>query len=493
MTYPAFFSKPAWSHFLDVPGLNAIPLPGLVMADTFFDWIAETKTVRPAPHDYLLWSSQVVGIDRVEYLELLLSAFTVLIPGERPNILAALDLSRLKNRAAQKTTSAMPTPKAAKRWDPCAKPAKYRDRSVSVFPWNLPVEWQDYLRSAAQGEPGVAARAPAKEITRRMRDKLCQLAWSAGQANMQVVLSRTTIDHYLSDLELRLNERERGIRWATMRATAEELYRFARYADVLSAEDFRYLRRRLTRYELLEKGQDALKFHALLETGNTTLSIIDQADSLLSEAQDEPDPKKRHRLRNCAAILGLYSVVPLRNADADLILDQTLIWQTNVWVIDTTISKTMSWHPEALVVPLKPTFGRYVDAVVLGDHDPRHLPALRQKLSAERRRLFVHHDGSRPSPTYIARMFKESAGTSFTTTRTTLHTDQAISRGDRGTRDAMNAAHQTSQKTAQKYQAKNVRRAAIERVQSTASQRRATLVDPDLAARISALKEDQND
>ena len=102
MTYPAFFSKPAWSHFLDVPGLNAIPLPGLVMADTFFDWVAETKTVRPAPHDYLLWSSQVVGIDRVEYLELLLSAFTVLIPGERPNILAALDLSRLKDRAARR-------------------------------------------------------------------------------------------------------------------------------------------------------------------------------------------------------------------------------------------------------------------------------------------------------------------------------------------------------------------------------------------------------
>lgn len=488
MTYPAFFSKPAWSHFLDVPEIDAIPLPALVMADTFFDWVAETKTVRPAPHDYLLWSSQVDGIGRVECLELLLSAFVVLIPVERPNILAALDLSQQKAKAAQKTTSLMPTPKAAQRWDPCAKPAKYRDRSVSVYPWKLPVEWQDHLRSAAQGEPGIGARAPAKEIIRRMRDKLCQLAWSVSQANMQVLLSREAIDLYLSDLELRLNERERGIRWATMRATAEELNRFARYSDALSAEDFRYLRRRLTRYELLEKGQDALKFQALLETGNTTLNVIERAGSLLSEAQNEPDAQKRHRLRNCAAILGLYSVVPLRNADADLIFDETLIWQTNVWVIDTTISKTMSWHPEALVVPLKPTFGRYVDAVVLGDHDPRHLPALRQKLIAERRRLFVHHDGSRPSATYIARMFKESAGTSFTTTRTMLHTDQAISRGDRGTRDAMAAAHQTSQKTAQKYQARNVRRAAIERVQSAASQRRATLVDPDLAARISALK-----
>jgi hypothetical protein len=489
MTYPAFFSKPAWSHFLDVQGLDAILLPALVMADTFFDWVAETKTVKPTPHDYLLWSSQVAGSGRVECLEHLLSAFMVLIPGERRNILAALDLSRLKDRADQKNARPTPTPRAAQRWDPCAKPVKYRDRSVSVFPWNLPAEWQAHLKAAAQGEPGVAAKAPAKEIIRRMRDKLCQLAWSVGQVNMRVQLSRPAIDLYLSDLELRLDKRERGIRWATMRATAEELYRFSRYADALSVEDFRYLRRRLTRYELLEKGQDALKFYALLETGNTTLKIIDRADTLLSKAQAEPDARKRHKLRNCAAILGLYSVVPLRNADADLILGETLIWQTNVWVIDTMISKTMSWHPEALVVPLKPTFGRYVDAVVLGDHHPRHLPTLRHKLSAERRQLFVHHNGKRPCPTYIARMFKESTGTSFTTTRTMLHTDQAISRGDRGTRDAMAAAHQTSEKTAKKYQAKSVRRAAIERVQNAASHRRATLVDRDLAARISALKE----
>ena len=305
--------------------------------------------------------------------------------------------------------------------------------------------------------------------------------------------SRPAIELYLTDLEARLSERERGIRWATMRATAEELYRFARYANVLSADDFRYLSRRLTRYEFLEKGQDALKFHALLETGNTTLKTIDRADRLLSEARDEPDAERRHRLRNCAAILGLYSVVPLRNADADLIVGETLIWQTDTWVIDTTISKTMSWHPEALVVPLKTDFGRYVDAVVLGDHHSRHLPALRRKLGAERRQLFVHYDGSRPSSTYIARMFKESAGTSFTTTRTMLHTDQATSRGERGTRDAMAAAHQTSQKTALKYQAQNVRRVAIARVQTAASERRATAVDPELSARISALKGTQDE
>ena len=177
--YPAFFSKPAWSHFLDTPGIETVPLPALVAADTFFDWVAETKTVQPAPHDYLLWSSQVEGLSPTTCLEHLLSAFSVLIPHERQNILAAVDLSQLKDKSAQKTARPISTGEAEQDWDPCARPATYRERKVSVFPWNLPDEWQDHLRSAARGQTGFAAQAPAKEIVKRMRAKLCQLAWSS--------------------------------------------------------------------------------------------------------------------------------------------------------------------------------------------------------------------------------------------------------------------------------------------------------------------------
>lgn len=344
--------------------------------------------------------------------------------------------------------------------------------------------WKTALRRAAQGLPGKKAAAPARHILLRMREKLSQLAWSAREAGLEMALIEPVIQEYLDALEARLRAREHGIRWATLRATLEDLYRFARYIGDIADTDLSYMRNLLSRYEFLEKSQDALKFAALLETGNTTLGLLDQADALLARAPLEETRGARHRLRNAAAILGLYSIVPLRNADAALILGETLIWQSGTWIINTQIRKTRHRSPEPLVVPLEPTFGRYVDAVVQGDFDPGYLPALREQACASGRPLILHADGSNPSPTHIPCVFREQTGNSFTTTRTMLHSDQAISRGEQGTRDAMVMAHQTSPQTARKYQARRVRQVAVERVQEGAAARRATLLSPELMAAI---------
>ncbi len=124
----------------------------------------------------------------------------------------------------------------------------------------------------------------ARDILQRTCEKLCQLAWSLRDSGLSPELNKEVVCQYLLELETRLQARRHGIRWATMRATVEDLYRFARYADFTTEDDRRYLMNRLTRYELLERGQDALKFAALLETGNTTLRILDQADRILEQA-----------------------------------------------------------------------------------------------------------------------------------------------------------------------------------------------------------------
>jgi hypothetical protein len=324
-----------------------------------------------------------------------------------------------------------------------------------------------------------------------MCEKLCQLAWSAREAGFEPAMSENVVHQYLADLEARLRQRPHGIRWATMRATAEELHRFARYSGLASDEDTTYLSKRLTRYSLYEKGQDALKFQALLETGNTTLRLLDKADALLQRAASETRTARRHLLRNAGAILGLYSIVPLRNADANLILGDTLVWEAGTWVIDTAITKTRTRNTGRLVVALEPEFARYVDAVVQGDHNARHLPELRTLAVQRGGPLIVRDGGKYTSPTYIPRLFKTFAGTSFTTTRTMLHTDQAIHRGETGTRDAMVMAQQTSPETARKYQAKRVRQVAVQRVQAAASDRRAALMSDDLMHKIRVLTEQQ--
>jgi hypothetical protein len=490
MSAHPIFSKPVWRHFLHIEGVHTLPLSALVAADQMLDELARTRTVAPTRSDYALWAQGAAAEDPGGWLDRLGIAAAVILPSETAKITAARALLRPGPPRPGPPLRAEPA-EADAPWDPCEHLEVPRARKVSVHPWELPDPWQAALKRAAQGLPGKKTAAPARDILLRTREKLCQLAWSAREAGLTPDLTEAVVRQYLEDLETRLRARPRGIRWATLRATAEELYRFARYTGITSQDDRRYLMKRLSRYEFFERGQDALKFSALLETGNTTLSVLDQADEILERADMEKDPDARHRLRNAGAILGLYSIVPLRNADAHLILGETLLWESGTWVIDTPIRKTMAHSPEHLVVPLEPEFCRYVDVVVLGDFDDQHLPELRDRAARSGRPLFVHPDGSRPSPTYIPRVFKERTGNSFTTTRTMLHTDQAISRGEVGTRDAMVMAHQTSPKTAQKYQEKRIRQVAINRVQNAAAARRAGLVSPDLLAALRNLSTDE--
>lgn len=478
-------SKPAWKHFLGIEGIHELPLPALLAADQLWEHIRASGTTTPAPSDYASWAQASAESDPVSWLEHLHTAVITLVPSEIAKVIDAQRL--LATASAPPPLSESDRSEEMGAWDPCEYDGNARVRKVSVYPWDLPTDWQETLRRAAEGLPGARAAAPARDILKRMRDKLCQCAWSAREAGLTVALSKEVVDQYLTDLEARLRLRAHGIRWATMRATVEELHRFARYGGLVSDEDTNYLSKRLSRYTLYEQGQDALKFSALLETGNTTLGLLDKADALLIKAAEESVAGRRHRLRNAGAILGLYSIVPLRNADADLAFGHTLFWDAGTWVIDTEIQKTSQHNPEHLVVPLEPEFAKYIDAVVQGDYAARHLPDLRARAMKSGGPLFVRDKGKYTGPRYIPMLFKAYAGTSFTTTRTMLHTDQATSRGEVGTRDAMAAAHQTSPETAKKYQAKNVRRVAVRRVQSAAADRRAKLVTTDLMEHIRAL------
>lgn len=479
-------SKPAWQHFLGIEGLHDLPLPALLAADQLWEHIRASGTTTPAPSDYAMWAEASANSDPVSWLEHLNTAVITLVPSEMANVIGAKQLL---------VSTSVPPPPGSNEpsenmgaWDPCKYDGNARVRKVSIYPWDLPVDWQEALRRAAEGLPGARAAAPARDILKRMRDKLCQCAWSAREAGLALALSKEVVDQYLTDLETRLRLRAHGIRWATMRATVEELHRFARYSGFVSEENTNYLGKRLSRYTLYEQGQDALKFSALLETGNTTLGMLDKADALLLQATEENVAWRRHLLRNAGAILGLYSIVPLRNADADLTFGDTLFWEAGTWVIDTEIQKTAHHNPERLVVPLEPDYAKYIDAVVQGDYAARHLPDLRARAMKSGGALFVRDKDKYTSPTYIPRLFKTYAGTSFTTTRTMLHTDQATSRGEAGTRDTMVMAQQRGPETAKKYQAKNVRQVAVRRVQAAAADRRAKLVTTDLMEQIRALK-----
>jgi hypothetical protein len=276
---------------------------------------------------------------------------------------------------------------------------------------------------------------------------------------------------YQKDVTARSAEGSNGLRWATVRASIEEIGRFARYTGA-PAPIRKMLADDLAILESRERRQKALKHAALARTGNTTLSLLDKAEGLLLAAEIAATADKRHRLRNGACILGIYPVAPLRNASAHLIFGETLIWRNDAWVIDTTIQKTLSFNPDPFVMALKPQHGQYIDAVLLGDHPPRYLPRVRTEALSARRPLFVLPNSRPAVPSYAPRIFKALTENSFTTTRTMLHTDLGVSMGAAGRETAMAACHQTSERIAKKYETNEVAISAFARRQGAASARR---------------------
>ncbi|MGI1661017.1 hypothetical protein ACRDNQ_02155 [Palleronia sp. KMU-117] len=479
----AILRKPHWSTLAGRPGVSSLPVAVLKAADSFLDYRATHRIAAPTPHHFAAWAEgQQPPRDALIRLG---KAMALIAPVLVPQIREAEDLlmARLSPPTpAPVTPEADPERRAARRkpasqparlWDPIAPPSRRPPvpRRVSVEPWELLPEWQAALRRMARGFPQNGAPAPAESIVKRMREKLCQMSWSAHRAGLPISLSESVLMRYETDLRARCAEKDHGIRWATVRASIEEIGRFARYTG--ACEEFVALCRfRLQRLTAFEDGQRALKFYELERTGHTTLGLLDLADEILSEAPGEKDAKRRHLLRNRAAILGIYTVAPLRNASADLVLGKTLFWEGNEWVIDTEIQKTHARNPEKFVYPLEPQHGKFIDAVLLGDQDPSRLPALRAAAQTAKRPLFVHFGGERVGTTYIARLFKEITDNSFTTLRTMLHTDLGVAYGVAGTEMAMVAAHQTSQKVANKYKAEIVARTAAGRAQERVRRRR---------------------
>ncbi|WP_108258124.1 hypothetical protein [Mangrovicoccus ximenensis] len=473
---------PHWMPFLHLSGLHDLPMAVLETADDFLRHARAHGLADPGPRDFRYWADGDPEDDPAQRLGWLLAAFAVIAPGRTGDIRAAEQLLRAEAMAP-------PGPAPARHpgaWDPCANVRRTYPRRVSVRPWQLPEAIQTVLRRLAKGLPCAGTRAPATGIVHRMTEKACQFVWSVRRAGLSDDISEAAADLYLGALEERLRARPNGVRWATLRATAEDLHRLAR-CMALDSTLVGHLGQKRDRYQLLEDGQEAQKFAALRQTGNTTLIVSDTADALFAEAALESDPARAHKLRNGGGVLGLFSIVPLRNASAALRLGHTLFWRGQAWVIDTMIRKTLEHNPEPLVIELIAEFGAHVDAVLLGNRPPRFLPQVRERALRQQRLLFLHLDGSTPSPTYIPRLFKEFTGNSFTTARTMLHTDQAEARGMDGTLDTMRVEHQTSTGTASKYQTREARAAASRHVQRKVSARRGQAVDPGLEARLERL------
>ncbi|MBD3625911.1 MAG: hypothetical protein HUJ24_11175 [Rhodobacteraceae bacterium] len=480
MKRSSLFIKPHWRFFDHVPELTTLPLVVVACMDSFLEHVTARGLVEPQADDISVWA--LAEVDPKIAVEHLASALRVCMPSLIPAAQCAAQ--KLQDRQGIRTTPVSqhphtePPARGHRRpgpecWNPLSRPpSRYAGRRmVSVYPDELPAEWQEGLLRASHGLPGGGVFiSPA--ILKRTREKLCQLAWSCKEADLPVTITERSVDRFQKDVCERSQRGKNGLRWATVRASIEELHRFARYLE-LDPALIKFLSGRRAVLESRERCQKALKHFELARTGNTTNSLLDMADGLLEGLSAVESPVKRHRMRNAACILGIYPIAPLRNASAYLVLGENLLWVHDEWVIDMMIRKTRTHNTRHLSIPLGPDHGKFIDAVLLGDAPVSELGERRARAIAARRPLFELPNGTPAALSYAPTIFKTLTENSFTTMRTMLHTDEAIEHGEAGTDYAMISSHQVGREIKRKYQLDTVAKTAVRRRQSARKTRRA--------------------
>ena len=409
----ALLIQPNMAGLRDHPAVTAMPDPELRALAAFMEFCAEHRIGDPRAPD--------------------IRAFATL-EGQAPDALGnlaeafdRLDLPKAMARAARETAEAQRHRLFFKGITKGVNRAYTRRVSVPVEA--LPAGWQKTLqRLHLTGEFSTS-------ILDRMERRLGMFVWSAQEAGCSIDLGDTpALQAFYTDMRARSAAKNDGTpRWAYLRGTWEELRRFAR-AHGLPQEVWDKLSTSYDELVRLEGRQEALKI-AKARAAGTLHGLLQEAEEMLAKAAHEKHPQMRHALRNRAAAIALGCAVPARPEDvrAHHILGVGVTFDSGrgAYRFRYWPTKTKGAKPRPLNIPLRPTWNKFIDALILQDQDPSYLGALRAKVMSEHRSLYVQYDGAAAAYPWYSRMWRIVAKTGGHIARTLVY-DEGAAVGETG-------------------------------------------------------------
>jgi len=433
-------AKPNWQNLDGHPVIDTLTLDVLRALDGFFDHIGQFKLTLPTPEDFLAWATLARGAKDLRFLSIGLFAFDA----EDPNLAvieAALSIIEAKETYCGTDSKGRPS----------------YERSVSVPFVELPEDWQAFLQHLRVRRIGGDPSAPAPDIQDRMIQKLGQYTFVMRRDGLTQKLHQEGLTAFYADLSTRISERTGALlRPATLRATWEELERFARLTGTYPEGLMSALKKTLATLRDEELTVTQLKYERMHGLGGPA-DIIREAIALLDKTVNSGSPGKRHILRNRAAALGLPAILPLRRDWHRIVFGKTLFWDRGRYRFrnfrpgKTALLDGRRTFPASI----HPRMSCFIDALLLHDNDPKYLEALRQKAEQEQRPLFVHPNGMPAAKSYVSRVWAEIAGTGATISRTMLH-DHFGAKGEEGLTKAMILCDQYSPNTPDHYKGVSV-------------------------------------
>jgi len=428
-------NKPAWQAIREFPAVISLDMNTLRALDGFFDHIAKHQLVQPGKADFRAWADLGAGHQGLARLKMGLTIFDP----QDPSLLGieVVHAEVLKKAGNQSTSS---------------KGRSVYERHVSVPKSEFPDNWQEFLAKLETRRLGGDVTAPSKDIQIRMAQKLGQYILVMKREGLPEELHQEGLTVFYRDVSTRISKRTGApLRPATLRATWEELERFARLSGTYSLEFVAGLRKTLEALKADEEITTQQKYAKMHGLGGPP-DIIKEAFHQLQKVDQISVPANRHKQRNRAAALGLPAILPLRREWDRIIFGKTLRWDGGRYRFHGFKPRKTALLDGRREFPgsIHPKMTPFIDALVLQGNDPNYLDSFREHVERIKRPLFVHPNGAACSKNYVTRVWSECFGTGAHIARTLMH-DFFGAKGEEGVSKALIICDQYSPETQEPY------------------------------------------
>lgn len=424
-------ADPRMTPYRDLPAFDDVPLEDLRVLARFLAFAEARGIAVPAEDDYLAFAADTASPRRLRGLK---SALDRLLPGN-PAVHVVLAAAIARKTPARSRAGRKPRPAAKRR----------------VVPSDLPEDWQALLRKMRLGALPMHVAAPAASRIDSMEEVLreyVKIQRDAGAPPEICVdglrrLEAARKAH--AEARAETTYQDQGNRPATRHTATMRLRQFgeALGLDPLLLAELRAHENALRR----QLGTVVpLKFGKLdkLPTLSATWGI---AAGLLEQSVHASRRQTRLRLLNEAAVVALWTLLPLRLRDGQLLWGRDIRFDGTRYRVDIETGK----EEEPLQGALHPVLTPVLDALVLRGMDPAWLDELRRRAMKEGLALFRASNGRMLAASYPSKVWRRHFGTGAHISRSRIHSELG-QLGPEGVEAALALNAQRDARTAASYQ-----------------------------------------
>jgi len=435
----ALRADPLMAPYRDLAAFGEVPLEDLRVLARFLAFAEAQGITVPSEADYLAFAADTASSRRLRSLK---AALDALLPGNPAvHVVLAGAIDR-KSPPKPSRAGQAPRPPAARRVDAA----------------ELPEAWRKLLQRMRLGAMPLHQAAPAASVIDSMEDVLREYAHIQREAGAEVAITIEGVRRYEASRAAHAAAREdpayqaQGDRPATRHTAIMRLRKFGEGLGIepLVLAALRHheacLRRDLGTVVPLKFGR-LDKLPGLAATWGL-------AADLLAQSAAAPRRQTRLRLLTEAAVVAIWSLLPLRLGDGQLLWGRDMRFDGDRYRVDIETRKEEEPLRGALHAVLTP----FLDALILRGMDPVWLPQMRERAMAEELPLFRARNGRQLAASYPSGVWRQHFGTGAHIARTRVHSELG-QLGPEGVEAALALNAQRDPRTAAHYQSEAVDRA----------------------------------